>query len=199
MFRPDIAVDQIEEEILNISMKLQTITQKGLLGKALAHEVSRYSLLDLSLMGGRFLQNTKYIPASYLERVRPYLIEQFFGAQHRLMQLSRAKQFDRMTGPINDLESYRKYWEMVPQGSFVLDNQPIPHGEGKEALGHFYYYLLAAFIMFVMDEPGHPVGTPFPGKFTVHKRGQQYVCYIRDKEKDVWHSICNYCPAIAEE
>ena len=199
MFRPNIAVEHMEEEIYNISMQLQKITQKGLLGKALAHEVSRYSLLDLSLMGGRYIQSLKHIPSPYLERVKPYLVEQFFGAQHRLIQLSHTKQFDCMTDPITDLESHTKYWEMVPQGSFVHDNQPIPHGEGKEPLGHFYYYLLAGFIMFVMEEPGHPVGTPFPGTFTVHKRGKQYVCYIRDKEKDVWHSICNYCPAIAEE
>jgi len=28
--------------------------------------------------------------------------------------------------------------------------------------------------MFVMDEPGHPVGTPFPGGFKVEKRPDGY-------------------------
>ncbi len=49
--------------------------------------------------------------------------------------------------------------------------------------------------MFVLDEPGHPVGTPFPGGFVVEKRGNEYFCPIRDKEEDVWYSICNFCPA----
>ena len=199
MFRTDIPIERMETEIFEISARFKPITQKGALGNALAYEVSRYSLLDLSLMGGRFVQNIKYIPPSYLDRLKPYLVEQFFGAQHRLMQMAHAKRFDTMTSPISDLEMYIKFWDMVPQGSLINDNLPVPHGEGKEALSHLYYYLLAAFIMFVMDEPGHPVGTPFPGGFTVHKEGQDYICYIRDKEKDVWNSICNFCPAIAGE
>ena len=199
MFRPDIAAQNMYTEISTISTKLRGITEKGALGKVLAHEVSRYSLLDLSLMGARYIQGLKHVPPSYYVKIKPYLTEQFFGAQHRLIQMSHTRQFDTMTEPINDLESYTQYWDMVPHGSFVPDNQPIPHGDGKEPLAHFYYYLLAAFIMFVMDEPGHPVGTPFPGGYTVHKKGQHYICYIRDKEKDVLNSICNYCPAIAGE
>ena len=198
MFRPDIAIQDIQADIFTISAKFKTIKDKGTLGNALAHEVSRYSLLDLSLMGARYIQGLKYIPPSYYTKIKPYLTEQFFGAQHRLIQMSHTRQFDTMTEPISNPELYKGYWDMVPNGSFTPD-RPIPHGEGKEALAHFYYYLLAAFIMFVMDEPGHPVGTPFPGGFTVHKKDQDYICYIRDKEKDVENSICNYCPAIAGE
>jgi uncharacterized protein (UPF0305 family) len=49
--------------------------------------------------------------------------------------------------------------------------------------------------MFVLDEPGHPVGMPFPGGFRVEQRGRDYYCLIRDKEKEVFSSICNFCPA----
>ena len=49
--------------------------------------------------------------------------------------------------------------------------------------------------MFVLDEPGHPVGMPFPGGFRVEKRGRDYYCLIRDKEKEILYSICNFCPA----
>jgi uncharacterized protein (UPF0305 family) len=199
MFRPDIAAENMQTEISCVAAELKTITHKGTLGKALAREVSRYSLLDLSLMGGRLVQSIQYIPPSYLEKIKPYLYEQFFGAQHRLIKMSRENRFSTMTTPIRDLETYAGYWDMVAQASFIQDGQTIPHGNGKEALGRFYYYLLAAFMMFVMEEPGHPVGTPFPGGYTVHKMGDTFVCYIRDKEKDVQNSICNYCPAIAGE
>ena len=199
MFRPDIAVENIHTEISFKVAELKTITHKGTLGNILAREVSRFSLLDLSLMGGRLVQSIQYIPPSYLEKIKPYLHEQFFGAQHRLIKMARENAFVTMTTPIRDLEVYAGYWDMVERASFILDGQTIPHGNGKEALGRFYYYLLAAFIMFVMEEPGHPVGTPFPGGYTVHKKGDTFVCYIRDKEKDVVNSICNYCPAIAEE
>jgi uncharacterized protein (UPF0305 family) len=53
--------------------------------------------------------------------------------------------------------------------------------------------------MFVLDEPGHPVGMPFPGGFSVEQRGKDYYCLIRDKEKEVFYSICNFCPALQTE
>jgi uncharacterized protein (UPF0305 family) len=58
-----------------------------------------------------------------------------------------------------------------------------------------FYYLISAFTMFVLDKPGHPVGMPFPGGFTVEQRGSDFYCLIRDKEKEVFYSICNFCPA----
>jgi uncharacterized protein (UPF0305 family) len=54
---------------------------------------------------------------------------------------------------------------------------------------------MAAFTMSVLDEPGHPVGMPFPGGFSVEHRGSDYYCLIRDKEKEIFYSICNFCPA----
>jgi uncharacterized protein (UPF0305 family) len=53
--------------------------------------------------------------------------------------------------------------------------------------------------MFVLEEPGHPVGMPFPGGYTIEKRGGEYYCLIRDREKEVLHSICNFCPAKQSE
>jgi uncharacterized protein (UPF0305 family) len=48
--------------------------------------------------------------------------------------------------------------------------------------------------MYVEEEPGHPVGMPFPGGFRVEKKDCVYYCPIREKEKDILYSICNLCP-----
>jgi uncharacterized protein (UPF0305 family) len=58
-----------------------------------------------------------------------------------------------------------------------------------------FYYLLAAFTIFVRELPGHPVGTPFPGGFLVEERDGIYYCPVREKEDDVETSICPFCPA----
>lgn len=50
------------------------------------------------------------------------------------------------------------------------------------------------FAMYVEEEPGHPVGMPFPGGFRVEKKDCVYYCPIREKEKDILYSICNLCP-----
>ena len=59
----------------------------------------------------------------------------------------------------------------------------------------FLNYLLAAFCMFVLDEPGHPVGTPFPGGDTVQLIDGIYYCPVREKAGDVDAALCPFCPA----
>ena len=68
------------------------------------------------------------------------------------------------------------YWDRGNRGTYHGDDPTIPH-----------------------DEPGHPIGMPFPGGFTVERRDDNYYCPIRDKEKDVPFAICNFCPAKQSE
>jgi len=42
-------------------------------------------------------------------------------------------------------------------------------------MNRLFYYLIAAFTMFVLDEPGHPVGYAIPGGFSVEQRGRDYL------------------------
>lgn len=58
-----------------------------------------------------------------------------------------------------------------------------------------FYYLVSAFTMFLLDHPGHPMGMPFPGGFKVEEHNVTFFCLIRDHEKEVTCSICNFCPA----
>jgi uncharacterized protein (UPF0305 family) len=88
---------------------------------------------------------------------------------------------------------------MLPSGCFVKDDRSELYPHFVQPRNRLFYYLIAAFTMFVLEEPGHPVGMPFPGGFTVEKRGSGYYCLIRDKEKEVPHSICNFCPALQSE
>jgi uncharacterized protein (UPF0305 family) len=59
----------------------------------------------------------------------------------------------------------------------------------------FLNYLLAAFCMFVLNEPGHPVGTPFPGGDAVQLIDGIYYCPVREKAGDVDSALCPFCPA----
>lgn len=77
----------------------------------------------------------------------------------------------------------------------MVDRTCLAERDDTEAKRTLLYYLLAAFNIFVLGLPGHPVGTPFPGGQRVEQRGGRYICPIRDKEDDVDTSICPYCPA----
>jgi len=183
------------ERIRTIALMLATATTKGSLGATLAREVITYTNADLQIIGGRLYSEVTNLPSPYRERIRPYFTGQIFGAHHTLLLMSRTGAFRSMTSPISDRETFLAFCTMIADGCFAWDARaertPFPYTP-KHRL---FYYLMAAFTMFVLDRPGHPAGMPFPGGFTVEDRNGTFYCLIRDREKEVFFSICNFCPA----
>ena len=183
------------ERIRTIATQLATATTKGTLGEILARETSTYTNADLQIIGGRLCSEIEKLPSPYRERVRPYFTDQVFGSHHTLILMSRNGTFRSMTHPITDRETFLAFCAMIPDGCFAWDDRaertPFPYTPNHR----LFYYLMAAFTMFVLDRPGHPVGMPFPGGFTVEDRGGTFYCLIRDREKEIFFSICNFCPA----
>jgi uncharacterized protein (UPF0305 family) len=195
---PDAAYSK--EEIRTIAERIRRALTKGLLGRELVRELERYSIFDLQIIGGRLNSEIEQLPSPYREAVLPHFREQLFGKHHRIMAMHRSNAFRSLDPqPLADPDLFNKYWEMVPEGCFAWNDASERNPYFRNPKNRLFYYLIAAFTMFVLDEPGHPVGMPFPGGFKVEQRGSDYYCLIRDKEKDVFYSICNFCPALQTE
>ncbi len=180
--------------IATICDRLRGARTQGELGMLIARAVTGYSLPDLQRIGGRLKREIDRLPSPYRKAVRPYLTEQLFGSHHTLLTLYRAGAFHRMASPLADGDAATAYWRMVPAGCLSWDRAERNPDLRSPRL-RFFYYLVCGFLMFVRDSPGHPVGMPFPGGFRVEERNHSYYCPIRDKEKAVGFSICNFCPA----
>jgi len=183
------------DRVRAVASRLATASSKGMLGTILGELVSEYTLADLQVIGGRLYSEVVNLPSPYRERVRPYFVEQLFGAHHALVHMHRTGAFSSMTAPISDREIFLKFCAMVPEGCFAWDERAERTRFRYSPKHRLFYYLMAAFTMFVLDHPGHPVGMPFPGGFAVEDRQGTYYCLIRDREKEVFFSICNFCPA----
>ena len=182
--------------IRKIMESLRGARTKGELGTALAREIQRYTLFDLQIIGGRLNSEVGKLPSPYREAVSPYFHEQTFKKHHDLLAMHRGDRFRELAGaPLRDAGLFDRFCTMVPEGCFAWDDTSERNPYFRNPKNRLFYYLIAAFTMFILDEPGHPVGMPFPGGFRVEKRGREYYCLIRDKEKDVFWSICNFCPA----
>jgi hypothetical protein len=183
------------EEFCRVAARLAAARSKGELGTILAEELGRYTLFDLQVIGGSLYAEMIRLPRPYREKVHPYITDQILGAYHRLLIMHRAGAFASLAGPITDRDMFAKFCAMIPDGCFRWDEAaertPFPYTPRHR----FFYYLVSAFTIFVLDRPGHPVGMPFPGGFTVEERNGTYYCLIRDHEKEVPFSICNFCPA----
>jgi hypothetical protein len=181
--------------IRDIVVRLKSARTKGELGSFVVHEILSYTMFDLQIIGGRLNSEIDKLPSPYRESIRPFFREQLFGKHHPLLAMHRTRAYARMTDPIRDRETFRKFCEMLPEGVFAWNDSSERNPYFHNPMNRLFYYLIAAFTMFVLDEPGHPVGMPFPGGFFVEQRGRDYYCLIRDKEKEVFYSICNFCPA----
>lgn len=187
------------DHVRAIAERLRSARTRGELGEILAREVGKYSLFDLQIIGGRLNAEIENLPSPYREAVAPFFRDQLFRAHHRLIAMHRSGAFSRLSGPVQDRERFDAFCDMLPSGLFTWDDAGERNPWFRNPKNRFFYYLVAAFTMFVVEEPGHPVGMPFPGGFTVEQRGSDYYCLIRDKEKDVFYSICNFCPAKQSE
>jgi uncharacterized protein (UPF0305 family) len=181
--------------IQDVALRIRKARTRGELGLILVHEVHQYSLFDLQIIGGRLYNEIEKLPSPYREAIRPYFQKQLFGKHHELLSLDRRGAFRRMDTPLADPETFRKFCDMLPEGCFAWNDASERNPYFRNPKNRLFYYLIAAFSMFVLNEPGHPVGMPFPGGFKVEQRGSEYYCLIRDKEKDLVYSICNFCPA----
>ncbi len=181
--------------IRDIVVRLKTARTKGELGYLLVHEIQSFTMFDLQIIGGRLNNEIDKLPSPYRESIRPYFREQLFGKHHQLLALHHTRAFVTMNDLIHDRETFLKFCDMLPEGVFAWQDSSECNPYFRNPKNRLFYYLIAAFTLFVLDEPGHPVGMPFPGGFFVERRGRDYYCLIRDKEKEIFYSICNFCPA----
>lgn len=69
---------------------------------------------------------------------------------------------------------------------------------GKHNRSFKPYMILSLYTTFVLDEPVHPVGTPFPGGLTVRKMGKIYYCPVKKNNEDNPLAVCGFCIAKQE-
>jgi uncharacterized protein (UPF0305 family) len=188
-----------KENIERISSEMLSIEIRGALAEYLAEELLKFSMYDLQMIGARVRYDIEILPETYREKLRPYAEEWFFGRYHELITKYRDGDFSKYSAPVHDIDTYRNFCMMIPEGCFKADvNLPSFIPDDRFPSFSLFYYLLNAYAMFVLEEPGHPVGTPFPGGAVVRKTAGKYYCPIREKEEEIPNSICNFCPALQD-
>ena len=187
------------ERIKEICDHLVLYKTRGDLGDAIARQVMHYSMYDLQVLGGSLVNEVAQLPSPYREAVRPYFTEQIFGMYHRLLLMYRSGQFGTLRDPVSDPDAFSAFCQMVPRGCFCWDEHTESGIQFYTPFHRLFYYLISGFSMFVLNLPGHPVGMPFPGGIFIEEKDGTYFCPVREKEKDVFYSICNFCPAIQSE
>jgi uncharacterized protein (UPF0305 family) len=156
------------------------------LGGGIARLVLAHSPADIQRMKRNFETKVRNLSPDYRDRLTRKITEHLLGTFQRIRLAQQQGIFRAMYAPVT--ENQKKYWDMVA-GQCRDDN------EADEAGIRFLKYLLAGYCMLVLDEPGHPVGTPFPGGDRVEFTNGIYYCPVREKANDVDSALCPFCPA----
>jgi uncharacterized protein (UPF0305 family) len=59
------------------------------------------------------------------------------------------------------------------------------------------YGIISIYTTFVLEEPIHPVGTPFPGSLYVEEHDGVFYCPVKDANLESPNAVCKMC--IAEQ
>jgi len=166
--------------------RLSSARTRGELGALIAPLVLSFSPKDLRLLIGNFSRHIADVEPGYRSRVMEKISEHLLGNYQRIRLMLQQGTFSHMQEPLE--RSSPLFWEMVAG--------ECRGPSGKDQRLRFLKYLLAAFPMFVLREPAHAPGTPFPGGDMVEYLDGVYTCPVREKANDVGGALCPFCPAV---
>lgn len=81
----------------------------------------------------------------------------------------------------------------------VLDDQAQLAKDENEKCFHAIARVVATYTTFIREESIHPVGTRFPGGFTLRVVNGVYLCPVKDKQKDTPSALCRFCVSVQDE
>jgi hypothetical protein len=187
--------DDTENHISPMFSDLSRVKTRGELGEAIYGHVSKFSFIDLHILGSALQYELSVLPSPYREMVEPYMEEELLGRYYRILAMHSDGSFGIMTDRVRDRELFEAYCRAA-----IGFGHDVSGGSGDESLqyaqlGGLSYFLLHCFALFVLEEPGHPVGMLFPGGSRVEYHGGEYYCPARGREKDGILALCEFCPA----
>ncbi len=163
------------------------------------NEIGKGNLLNLLKMEARsidiqnimqaslfLIDDSKYVQGSYRkEYLKSYTLA-------FITRIKEVKEHQTITNEYLDVEELHEAIEML------LKQENEATGEGGFDPDFFQIYkIISIFTTFILHEPVHLVGTPFPGGLKVKYDGENYLCPVKERQKDNPGAVCGFC--IAEQ
>lgn len=145
---------------------------------------STVSVFDLMRVNAEMIEESKYVQKSYKNQSHEVYAKYFLG---RLKYISsddnhynRSIDKGEFIDAISTLKSYHTNGTVSSKTKFPL-----------------IYGIVSIYTTFVLEEPIHPVGTPFPGSLKVEQKDGKFYCPVKDANIDSPNAVCKMC--IAEQ
>lgn len=101
----------------------------------------------------------------------------------------------------NDKTSYTGHVDTVELEEAILlleKQEKLMEAEFGNHRSFKPYLILSLYTTFILEEPVHPVGTPFPGGLKVREDNDIYYCPVKENNENNPLAVCGFCIAQQE-
>ncbi len=150
----------------------------------LKEELTDVSVFDLMIISAEIIENNKYVQESYQEKSKKIYID---------FLLNRVKEIRSNDTVYNDYFNRDDFVEKLNDLKEIYKSVSTDR-KNKSPLINL---VVSLYTTFVLDEPIHPIGTPFPGSLEVIMKNGVYYCPVKEANMNTPNSVCRLC--IAEQ
>lgn len=145
---------------------------------------STISVFDLMAVNAEMIEESKYVQDSYKHKSHEVYAKYFLGRIKDVSSDNNTYEHDidkeEFIDAIATLNSYHVNGSVTSKTKFPL-----------------IYGIISIYTTFILEEPIHPVGTPFPGSLYVEEKDGKFYCPVKDANLESPNAVCKMC--IAEQ
>lgn len=161
--------------------------QKNDLMKILHDLAKTISVHDLMLATAILREEGKYVQPSYREEYLEIYIKYF------IMRVKDVKQDKKDYN--EEIDNKKDFSEAISLLEDQFHDKKLYRNENDKF--PVIYTIICLYTTFILNEPIHPNGTPFPGSLKVTYENETYFCPVKDKQSENPNTVCKFC--IAEQ
>lgn len=173
----------IYEDLTNISSG-ENLISKDVLLNVLKRHSGTISVFDLMEVTTELIDDTQYVQKEYREKSHAVYVKYFLGRIKSIRdddtQYDGNIDKEDFIDSVATLKSYHEEESITSKTKFPL-----------------IYAIVSLYTTYILEEPIHPVGTPFPGSLKVIEKDGIFYCPVKESNLESPNAVCKMC--IAEQ
>lgn len=171
------------EDFTNISSGENSISKDALL-EILQKYSGTISVFDLMEVTSELIEDTQYVQEEYRKKSHAIYVKYFLG---RIKSIR---------------DDNTQYGENIDKEDFIDSVATLKSYHEEESISSktkfpLIYAIVSLYTTYILEEPIHPVGTPFPGSLKVIEENGIFYCPVKEANLESPNAVCKMC--IAEQ
>ena len=157
------------------------ISRKDLL-ILLKSEAKLVNIHDIMKATSFLISDSQYVQGNYRKEYLKAYTSAFIS------RIKEVKEYKSHDNEYLDMEEVQKAIKLL-----LKQENEITGTDGFDPAFFQIYKIISLYTTFILNESVHPVGTPFPGGLKVKYDGKNYLCPVKERQKDNPGAVCGFC------